>query len=33
MAVAREERERLAAVILCNSFVAPPLTPLLRFLP
>jgi pimeloyl-[acyl-carrier protein] methyl ester esterase len=33
MAIAREERDRVTEVILCNSFVAPPITPLLRFLP
>ena len=33
LAVAREERSRVAAVILCNSFVVAPVTPMLRFLP
>ena len=33
VAVAREFADRVVAVILCNSFVSPPLTPLLRFFP
>lgn len=33
LAIAREQPARVAAVVLCNSFVAPPLTRLLRFAP
>jgi pimeloyl-ACP methyl ester carboxylesterase len=33
MAVAREEHARVGAVVLCNTFVSPPLTSLLRFVP
>lgn len=33
LAIAHEMPERVMAVILCNSFVVPPITPLLRFFP
>lgn len=33
VAIAREEADRVVAVVLCNSFVAPPATRFLRYLP